>query len=59
MYPVIKKNPFYKIYFSLNLGEIAVLSESDLKVECNHSQDLVSYTSFSDSLQIYGGEGWV
>lgn len=30
-YSVILKNPFYKIYFSLNLGKIAVLTQSDFK----------------------------
>lgn len=31
IYSVIKNNPFYKIYFSLSLGKIAVLTQNDFQ----------------------------
>ena len=31
MYSVIKNNPFHKIYFSLSLGKMVVLTQDDFK----------------------------
>lgn len=58
-YSVIKKNPFYKIYFSLNLGKNAVLTQSDFKSGMQQYSRFVYCKSFSDSLQICSGEAYI